>query len=114
MPENLGTPAVAEQDFNPRTVDRAEDYETVARWLAIGSQLALLIALGLYARRGHRFMRESAAGPIGTGVLLGMIGFCIVWLVQLPFSLADFALAKKLRPRARSPTSSGSSRTSSR
>ena len=95
VPENLKLPAVGEEEFDPKTVDRAEDYETVARWLAIGSQLALLIALGLYARRGHRFMRESTAGPIGTGVLLGMIGFCVVWLVQLPFSLADFALAKR-------------------
>lgn len=33
-------------------------------------------------------MRESAAGPIGTGLLLGMLGFAIVWLVQLPFGLA--------------------------
>ena len=40
-------------------------------------------------------MRESAAGPIGTGFLLGMIGFCIVWLVQLPFSLAGFAWARR-------------------
>lgn len=95
VPENLATPHVTEDDFNPKTVDRAEAYEAVARWLAIGSQLALLVALGLYARHGHRFMRESAAGPIGTGVLLGMIGFCIVWLVQLPFSLADFAWAKR-------------------
>jgi len=94
VPENLQTPTVKQSEFDAKTVDRAEDYETVARWLAIGSQLALLVALGLFARRGHRFMRESAAGPIGTGVLLGMIGFCIVWLVQLPFSLADFALAK--------------------
>jgi STE24 endopeptidase len=34
-------------------------------------------------------MRESAAGRIGTGMLLGMIGFALVWLAQLPFALAD-------------------------
>ena len=95
VPENLETQSVGQDEFAAKTVDKAERYEAVARWLAIGSQLALLIALGLYARRGHRFMRESAAGPIGTGFLLGMIGFCIVWLVQLPFSLADFAWARK-------------------
>ena len=48
-------------------------------------------------------MRESAAGPIGTGFLLGMIGFCIVWLVQLPFSLADFAWAPDTTSRDRLP-----------
>ena len=95
VPEDLKTPVVGEDQFNPQTVEDAEEYESVARWLAIGSQLALLVALGLYARRGHRFLRESAAGPIGTGFLLGMIGFCIVWLVQLPFSLADFAWARE-------------------
>lgn len=34
-------------------------------------------------------MRESAAGRVGTGMLLGMIGFALVWLAQLPFTLAD-------------------------
>jgi STE24 endopeptidase len=45
--------------------------------------------LALYARRGHRFARESAAGRIGTGMLLGMIGFALVWIAQLPFTFAD-------------------------
>ncbi len=30
-------------------------------------------------------MRESSAGPIGTGMLLGMLGIAIAWLVRLPF-----------------------------
>ena len=34
------------------------------------------------------FTRESAAGPIGTGMLLGMLGLGIVWLVALPFRIA--------------------------
>ncbi len=32
--------------------------------------------------------RESSAGPIGTGMLLGMLGLGIVWLVGLPFRIA--------------------------
>jgi len=32
-------------------------------------------------------VRESSAGPIGTGMLLGMLGLGIVWLVVLPFRL---------------------------
>ena len=31
--------------------------------------------------RGARFTRESAAGPIGTGMMLAMLGFALVWLV---------------------------------
>ena len=42
----------------------------------------------LYARHGARFVRESAAGRIGTGMLLAMIGLAIVWLSQVPFRLA--------------------------
>ena len=52
-------------------------------------QIALLATLWLYARRGIAYVKESAAGPIGTGMLLGMLGLGIVWLVQLPFGIAD-------------------------
>jgi len=50
--------------------------------------IVLLAVLALYAVRGERFTRESAAGRVGTGMLLGMLGFAIVWLTQLPFGLA--------------------------
>jgi STE24 endopeptidase len=33
-------------------------------------------------------MRESAAGRVGTGLLLGMLGFGLVWLAEVPFTLA--------------------------
>ena len=49
----------------------------------------LVVVLALYARHGARFTRESAAGRIGTGMLLGMLGFAFVWLAQLPFGLAQ-------------------------
>src|SRR5207302_11017608 len=39
------------------------------------------------SRSGVRWMRESAAGPVGTGMLLGMIGFALVWAAQLPFEV---------------------------
>lgn len=49
--------------------------------------VTLVIVLALYARRGHVLMRESAAGRIGTGILLGMLGFALVWLAEAPFGL---------------------------
>ena len=52
------------------------------------SQIALLAVLTVYARRGIAFLRESAAGPIGTGMLLGMLGIAIAWLVRIPFRAA--------------------------
>jgi STE24 endopeptidase len=51
--------------------------------------VALLAVLVVYARHGTRLMKESAAGPIGTGMVLGMLGLAIAWLVQVPFDVAD-------------------------
>jgi len=60
---------------------------SVVDWVL--TTLAELGALAVYARKGVRFARESAAGPLGTGMLLGMIGFALVWAAQLPFGVAD-------------------------
>src|SRR6185312_15267226 len=54
----------------------------------LAARLVLIAVLVLYARRGQVLMRESAAGRIGTGMLLGMLGFAIVWLAELPFGIA--------------------------
>jgi STE24 endopeptidase len=74
--------------FDADLVARAERYERFlyADWVL--SQIALIAVLVVYARRGVAFTRESAAGPIGTGMLLGMLGLAIVWLVRIPFRLA--------------------------
>jgi STE24 endopeptidase len=74
--------------FSDSFLDSSASYE---RFLIIDGLLAsvvLLIVLAVYARRGHRLMRESAAGRVGTGMLLGMLGFAVVWLAELPFGLA--------------------------
>jgi STE24 endopeptidase len=51
--------------------------------------LATVAVLALYAWRGHRLMRESAAGRIGTGMLLGMMGLAFLWLAGLPFAVFE-------------------------
>lgn len=52
------------------------------------AQIALLVVLVLYSRNWDRFTKQSAAGRIGTGLLLGMLAFAFVWMAQLPFGLA--------------------------
>jgi STE24 endopeptidase len=90
VPGGLDLPALdAGAVFDPAALEEAEDYEAVVRWLFIASQLALVAALALYTRRGARFARESAAGPVGTGFLIGMMGLALVWLAQLPFGLVE-------------------------
>lgn len=74
--------------FDAGFLARSASYE---RFLAIDALLAavvLLVVLVLYARHGARLMRESAAGPIGTGMMLGMLGLGIVWIAEVPFELA--------------------------
>jgi STE24 endopeptidase len=90
VPGDLSLPHLAVEDlFTEAELDRARDYERFVRWNFLLSQLAVLVVFALYARHGHRFMRESAAGRIGTGMLLAMLGLAILWLVQLPFGLAE-------------------------
>lgn len=89
VPDDLTTaPVDVDAVFGSELVDDAERYERflLADWVL--AQLVSLATLAVYARHGARYARESAAGPIGTGMLLGMLGLAIVWLTQLPFAIA--------------------------
>ena len=89
VPDDLTLGAVdVDEVFGASFVAKAERYERVFYALWVLAQVALLLTLWVYARRGAVLARESSAGPIGTGMLLGMLGLGIVWLVHLPFSLA--------------------------
>jgi STE24 endopeptidase len=75
--------------FTPDQLRKSAAYERFLRVDFVLSQIALVAVLGLYAVRGDRFTRESAAGRIGTGMLLGMLGFALVWMAELPFGIAE-------------------------
>lgn len=89
VPGALHLPHVNPRDiFSSAFLKRSASYE---RFLDIDSllgEVTLLVVLAFYARYGHRLMRESAAGRIGTGMMLGMLGFAVVWLAEIPFGLA--------------------------
>ena len=90
VPSSLHLPHVAvDRYFTAAQLHAAESYGRFASvdWaLAVVVELLVFIA---YARWGARFARESAAGPIGTGMLLGMVGFALLWLAELPFDVAS-------------------------
>jgi STE24 endopeptidase len=91
VPSGLDLPEVdVDRLFSPAQLDRARDFSRVEQLLALAGQLVVLGALAVYARRGAVFARESAAGPIGTGLLLGMLGLALVWLASLPIRLVEF------------------------
>ncbi len=75
--------------FQLQALHRAQHYSEVERLFWLGQTVTQLVVLGLFALYGVRWMRESAAGPIGTGMLLGMIGFALVWIAELPFAVLN-------------------------
>ena len=90
VPGNLRLPHLRVRTFfGAHEVARASSYERFEEIDWILSQLVLLAVFAVYARLGARFARESAAGRIGTGMLLGMLAFALVWLAELPFGLTD-------------------------
>jgi STE24 endopeptidase len=87
--------------LDPRTYFTAAQLRATASFSRVndlifwGTTLAQIAALAVYARWGIRWARESAAGPIGTGMLLGMLGFALVWAVELPFGVLDLWWQKR-------------------
>src|SRR5215213_3844347 len=90
VPDALDLPKVRLRDyFTAADLRRADRFERFYLIEFPISAVALLAAMWIFAKKGTGFVRESAAGPIGTGMLLGMLTFGIVWFVQLPFSVAE-------------------------
>ena len=90
VPSSLHLP-----QLDPHTYFTSAQLHATARFSHVGdllfwgTTLAQIAALGAFAVWGIRWARESAAGPLGTGMLLGMLGFALVWLVELPFGVLD-------------------------
>jgi STE24 endopeptidase len=90
VPAGLDRPDVRTSSlFSAAALEAARDYDRFIRWDFVAAQLVILAVVAAYARFGPRFVGESAAGPIGTGMLLAMLGLGFVWLLQLPFGLAE-------------------------
>jgi STE24 endopeptidase len=90
VPSDLSLPHLdPSQFFTQEQLDRGASYQTFLRIDALLALIAQLVALGIYAVKGPAFVRESAAGRIGTGMLLGMLGLAFVWFAQLPFGIAE-------------------------
>jgi Zn-dependent protease with chaperone function len=90
VPSSLSLPDLdPKRFFSAHTLSRAADFEQFLELSWIGEQILLIAVFVAYARWGTRFMKESAAGPIGTGIFLAMMGFALTWFVRLPFQILD-------------------------
>jgi STE24 endopeptidase len=86
VPSSLRLPHVDTASAVPAPVlRRARSYDRLAAMLGVAGLLVEVAVFSIFARRGPRFVRESAAGPLGTGMLLGMLGFALLWLAEVPF-----------------------------
>ncbi|HST69132.1 MAG TPA: M48 family metalloprotease [Solirubrobacterales bacterium] len=73
--------------FTDSFLERSASYERFLAIVGVLASLVLVAVLAAYARRGQELARESAAGRVGTGMLLAMLGFALVWLAQAPFGV---------------------------
>jgi len=88
VPDDLKQPSVDMSTLvSSSELNRARHFSLVLDLFGLAGIFLPLLVLGLYAKWGHRFMRESAAGPIGTGMLLAMLGIAILWIAMLPSGL---------------------------
>jgi STE24 endopeptidase len=89
VPGNLHVSGLHARDFFSASLLRKGDhYEAFLRFDSLLATAVTILVFLVYARFGKRFIRDSAAGPIGTGMLLAMLGFALVWLIGLPFQIA--------------------------
>jgi STE24 endopeptidase len=89
VPSHLSLPHLRAGDyFTVAELRRGSSFQAFLHVDDVLAQVALVVALASYVRWGPRLTRESAAGRIGTGCLLGMVGFGVAWIAQLPFGLA--------------------------
>ncbi len=90
VPTSLSLPNLDPRAFfSAHTISRASDFEQFLELTWIGQEVLLILVFVAYARWGTSFMKDSAAGRVGTGIFLAMMGFALTWFVQLPFEILD-------------------------
>lgn len=88
LPGNLELPRLDERDlFAPRELERAGSYERGTVWFAVGALAAQILALGVMALRGPRLARGIGLGPIGSGIIVGLVTLLAAWAASIPFTV---------------------------
>jgi STE24 endopeptidase len=89
VPGDLQLPNLDPRDyFSAAELSRAEHYERFLRVDTVLSLFATVVALLVLARRAPRLARGTGLGPIGAGMIVGMITLVVVWAANLPFAVA--------------------------
>jgi STE24 endopeptidase len=75
--------------FTDDVLGDAHRYERFVRVTWLLSVLATIGALLVLVRRAPRLARGLELGPVGGGIVLGMVTLVTLWFVELPFGFAD-------------------------
>ena len=75
--------------FTDAQLARSRRYERFEYVLWALHLLATIVALLVLSRRAPRMARSIELGPIGTGVIVGMVMLVTLWAVSLPFGFAQ-------------------------
>jgi Zn-dependent protease with chaperone function len=90
VPGSLSLPHVDETSYwSAHDLDRAESFE---RFLTADYLLASVVgavALFVLAVWAPGFARGTGLGPVGAGIIVGMVTIVVIWAVSIPFSLAE-------------------------
>ncbi len=81
--------------FTDDQLGDAHRYERLVRVSWLLSVLATIAALVVLDRRAPRLARGLELGPVGGGIVLGMVTLVTVWFVKLPFGFVDQWWAKR-------------------
>jgi STE24 endopeptidase len=89
VPGDLHLPKLDAGDyFSGAELGRTERYERFLRIDFLLSFLAKIAALLVLVRRAPRLARNTGLGPIGAGMIVGMVMLVVLWAVNLPFAIA--------------------------
>src|SRR6266487_3938649 len=75
--------------FSDAQLDRADRYDRFLRLSWLLGLAAEVAALSVLVRRAPRLARGMELGPVGTGIVVGMVTLVTLYVVGLPFGLAD-------------------------
>src|SRR6516225_6071976 len=90
VPSNLSLANLDPRSFfTAHVLSRTSRFEQFLELSWIGKEILLIGVFAAYALWGTRFMRDSAAERVGTGIFLAMMGFALAWFVQVPFEILD-------------------------
>src|SRR5438132_13992671 len=71
--------------FTAVELARASKYERFTDILWVAQVAATIVALLVLTRRSPRLASSIGLGPVGTGVIVGMVMLVTLWFVRLPF-----------------------------